>query len=140
MAFLQCFPSRLRSTYQPHILFLTCCCCCSIYIISLEVSETAYNLNFYFRWLTVFKLPSLTISPFQLNLRSLLTNDCFTFYLYFWILKLAVTSVSFLVQIILFLVIFPGSKSTLFLTSRYLTSERILIIFEMDLCPECTTK
>lgn len=126
MAFLQCFLSSLRSTCQPHILFLTCCYCFSIYEISLEGSETAYNLNFYFWWLTVFKLPFLTISPFQLDLRSLLTNNCFTFYLYFWILKLVVISVSFLAQIILFLGIFPGSKSTLFLTSKYLTSERTL--------------
>ena len=120
------------------LIFYPCCCCCSIYKISLEDPQTACNLNFYFWWLTVFKLPSLTVSPFQGNLCRLLTHNCFTLYLYFWVLKLTVTSVFFITQIILFLGTFPRSKFMLFLTSKHLTSERILM--EMGLYPKCTTK
>lgn len=93
----------------------------------LKAPRTTCNLNFYFSWLTVFKLLSLTISPFQGNLCRLLTNNCFTLYLCLWILIWIVTSVFFIAQNILFLGTFPESKSMLFLTGKHWTSERILM-------------
>lgn len=92
----------------------------------LKAPRTTCNLNFYFSWLAVFKLLSLTISPFQRNLCRLLTNNCFTLYLCLWSLIWIVTSV-FIAQNILFLGTFPESKSMLFLTGKHLTSERILM-------------
>lgn len=76
----------------------------------LKAPRTTCNLNFYFSWLAVFKLLSLTISPFQRNLCRLLTNNCFTLYLCLWSLIWIVTSV-FIAQNILFLGTFPESKS-----------------------------
>lgn len=92
----------------------------------LKAPRTTCNLNFYFSWLAVFKLLSLTISPLQRNLCRLLTNNCFTLYLCLWSLIWIVTSV-FIAQNILFLGTFPESKSMLFLTGKHLTSERILM-------------
>lgn len=93
----------------------------------LKAPRTACNLNFYFWWLTAFKLLSLTISPFQGNLCRLLTNNCATLYLCLWILIWTVTSVFFIAQNILFSGTFPESKSMLFLTGKHLTSERRLM-------------
>lgn len=92
----------------------------------LKPPRTTCNLNFYFSWLAVFKLLSLTISRFQRNLCRRLTNNCFTLYLCLWSLIWIVTSV-FIAQNILFLGTFPESKSMLFLTGKHLTSERILM-------------